>query len=331
MKYHQSMYLVVLTVLFVLAGARCDGRVAAPPASVDPGELKTFFPDPETIDPAMQAEEYQEYDRDSLYDYINGGADVYLDLDFIKVGAREYVIMLEEETYFTLDVYDMSRPVNAFGIFCAEQYEDAPLIDMGVKGTLDGGSLNFWCNRFYVKIRADWEGDEVNRILKKMANHVCGHMGDPGEIPAEIALFPSKYRVPAGEEYAARNLLGVGGLKGFSCKYRNNEEELTLCFCPYAKDDEAKTALAAFTKRLRPAPKAVEGKRGFHFKDKYRGSGQFMQTGSNLAIALGLSGNAEENRWRLETIQAFFDAAEKAAMAKKKLESSDLKEDPSSK
>ena len=142
-------------------------------------EIKALFPAARDLDPAMTQEEYMEYGCEDLFDYINGGAEVYLDLEFIKVGACDYCIELEEEIYFTLDVYDMKKPINAYGIFSSEKYGTPPTVAMGVSGYLGGGALNFWSRNFYVKIRADNEGDAINAILKKMASHVAERIGEP--------------------------------------------------------------------------------------------------------------------------------------------------------
>jgi len=161
----------------------------APVTSAGPTGLETLFPDAASIDPRMSVEEYQEYGRDALYDYINGGAEVYLDLDFIKVGARDYVIDLGEETWFTVDVYDMSKPENASAIYDAEAHPDAASVEVGDAGYFGGGSLIFRQGRYYVKVRADDDNDAVKEILVKIAGmvstRISGHGGATASSPGK--------------------------------------------------------------------------------------------------------------------------------------------------
>ncbi|MBU0756275.1 MAG: hypothetical protein KJ645_14130, partial [Planctomycetes bacterium] len=82
----------------------------------------------------------------------------------------------------------------------------------------------------------------------------------------------------------------------------------------------AKTALKSFAKRLRPPPQPVEGGRGYFFEDKYRGNGRFMRAGSSLVVAMGLTGDAEKDAWRLETIEKLYDRMDEASEAKTKAE-----------
>jgi hypothetical protein len=280
--------------------------------------IEAFFPRPESIDPAMQEEAYTEYDRGSLFDYINGGAEVYLDLDFVKVGARDYVIDLGEETYFTLDVYDMCEPVNAFGIYSAERYGDIPPVKVGVEGYMGGGALVYWSGRYYVKVRADDEGKAVNALLMKMARHVANRIGEPGRPPAELQLFPKKNRVKASEKYAARNLLGHGFLKGFSCKFKEKAVELTLYLCHYAAKEEAIRAEKGFLGKLKPPAVPAEDGNGFVFDNKYYGRGRIVRVGNYLGIVqITAEKGKKPGGWAQEVIHAFFERIGEAAMKEK--------------
>ena len=55
------------------------------------------------------------YDRETLYDYMNGGAEVYLSYDFRAVWSRVFNGPGDGE--IVLDVYDMGFSPEAFGVF----------------------------------------------------------------------------------------------------------------------------------------------------------------------------------------------------------------------
>jgi hypothetical protein len=65
------------------------------------------------------------YPGDFLFDYINGGAPQYIEYGFIEVASQELVY--KEHTYI-FDVYRMSTPLAAFGIFSGRRPAAAPLI-----------------------------------------------------------------------------------------------------------------------------------------------------------------------------------------------------------
>jgi hypothetical protein len=279
--------------------------------------LETFFPEPSAIHDGMTREEYAEYDRGALFDYINGGAEVYLDLGFIKVGALDYMVPFEEETYFTLDIYDMGELVNAFGIYSQERYGDVPEVELGNAGYLAGGSLMFWAGRYYVKIRADDDSEAVDEILVKLGRFVSNRLGDPGGNPPELDLFPEKHRNKGSEKYTSGNLMGFGFLKGFTCVFEREEEEMRLHLCHYDSEEKALEAEKSLVKKMRPPPKPAEDGPGFVFESKYQGHGRFLRVGSYLGIAQHDEMKQKEMDWRPEIIKEFFTRLSEASMKEK--------------
>src|SRR5512142_332007 len=55
------------------------------------------------------------YDRETLYDYMDGGAEVYLAFDFREVFVRKYADPAGDE--IVLDSYDMGSTAEAFVMF----------------------------------------------------------------------------------------------------------------------------------------------------------------------------------------------------------------------
>lgn len=294
-------------VLAALAVVSCQGPEqagAAPSPAESATEIQGFFPSPGDLGEGVApGGEYAEYGRDTLYDYINGGAEVYLDLDFVKVGAQDYVADLGGETWITLDVYDMAEPQNAFGIYRAEAYGENPPADFGLEGYMAGGSLVFLSGPYYVKITGDRAGEEVDVFLGRLAGMVSERIGDPGSLPAELGLFPSQDRVAGSETYAARNLLGIGPLKGYSCRYESDGQEVTLHFGSWETEAEAVEAEAAFLKRMETTP-VEDGETPFD--NRYLGRGKVLRIGSHLAIAQFIE--VEDEAWAESLAVAFFEA-----------------------
>jgi hypothetical protein len=293
-------FAVLAAFLFVSCGSS-----EAPGESGDPASgLRGLFPEPgELGDGVTAGGDYAEYGRDTLYDYINGGAEVYLDLDFVKVGALDYVADLGGETWITLDVYDMEQPRNAFGIYRAEAYGDNPPAGVGLEGYLAGGSLVFLSGPYYVKITGDRAGEDVDAFLSDLARRVAERMGDPGSYPGELSLFPSEDRVAGSETYAARNLLGIGPLKGYSCRYERAGQEVMLHVGVWDDESAAVEAEGAFLNRMGIAP-AAGGETPFD--DRYLGRGKLLRVGPRIAIAQFT--DVEDDAWADGLASALFDA-----------------------
>ena len=131
------------------------------------------------------------YKPNTLFQYIDGGADVYLLYDFqillhqdFKSGAAE----------ITADVYDMGKPEDAFGIYSAERSPRYAYIPIGAEGYRSKGVLNFFQDRFYVKLAGSGTGADalldVEADLRVLPRQVV-----PQAVGALVALEAHAARV----------------------------------------------------------------------------------------------------------------------------------------
>ena len=64
----------------------------------------------------------------ALYGFMNGGADLYYEYGFKELISREIIYKGEE---FTVDIYTMDTPLNAFGIYSIHAYKCARADSLG--------------------------------------------------------------------------------------------------------------------------------------------------------------------------------------------------------
>jgi hypothetical protein len=153
-------------------GAGSSTNPAATDHSRNQADLSCFFPEKNDLSDLIKAEEYREFEGSSLFEYMNGGAEVYLALGFSRVGTREYETALGDGVYLTLEIYDMGNADDARTIFGKENGTDAPSAGVGEESALGGGCLAFHQGQFYVKVRCDDIGEDVDRLLKSAAGHL---------------------------------------------------------------------------------------------------------------------------------------------------------------
>ena len=92
------------------------GQAAAPPCGGD-GSLRSLF---KGAPAGMKVKDKIElYDEQGLFNYIDGGAPLYVKHHFRKLGAAELVSA--EGGELTCDIYDMSEASNAAAVFAAEK------------------------------------------------------------------------------------------------------------------------------------------------------------------------------------------------------------------
>jgi len=128
------------------------------------------------------------YDRKTLYDYMDGGAEVYLAFDFRQVFARKYAGPGGKE--IALDIYDMGSPAEAYGIFSCDR-ED-PAAGVGQDSTFAFGLLRVRQGPYFMVVMSPDEGKDIDAAVLAIGKAALPHLGPPGPNPALLGLLPSE-------------------------------------------------------------------------------------------------------------------------------------------
>ena len=131
------------------------------------------------------------YDRKTLYDYMDGGAEVYLAYDFREVFVRKYADA--EENELNLDIYDMGSSAEAFGIFSCDR-EDPPA-GIGQGSEYGPGLLRFWRGRYFVSITVSGDEDKAEAAVLELGRKVAPLLGPDGALPDLLGVLPARGRI----------------------------------------------------------------------------------------------------------------------------------------
>jgi len=137
------------------------------------------------------------YNRDNLFDYINGGAELYLSYGFQGLITRLY--QRGEQPDIIVDVFDMGTSPNAYGIFSHSCEQLSNEIGQGSQYTM--GLLQFWKNRYYVSILASPETDESKETIFKIARVIEKRIETEGALPTILDYLPKEKLLPASIRY----------------------------------------------------------------------------------------------------------------------------------
>lgn len=123
-----------------------------------------------------------------LYDYINGGAELYLNYGFKKLAKRVY--RLKDQQEIKAEIFDLGDSRNAFGVF--SNSKDEVNAEIGQGGQYVGGSLIFWQDRYFVSIFARKESQPVKETMMHMGTLISDAIGTTGELPAVLKILPKQ-------------------------------------------------------------------------------------------------------------------------------------------
>lgn len=190
----------LVTILSLQAGLGTAAR-AQTAASAHP-QFAKLLADPLPGHPKPQAEP-SFYKPDTLYQYIDGGADVYLLYDFRVLLHQEFKAGAAD---FTADVYDMGKPEDAFGIYSAERSPKYTYIAVGAEGYRSKGVLNFFQDHYYVKLSGS--GASIDAQLDQLARTLSTRIGGTRTAPPLLLKLPQLHRVKHSEQYVRKDPLG---------------------------------------------------------------------------------------------------------------------------
>ena len=216
------------------------------------------------------SESVRNYFPDNLFEYINGAAESYLSYDFQELLVVDFEKKGTEAT-LTLEIYDMGRPLNAFGIFASERYPENKAVTLGDLGYVEGEALNFLCDRYYVKMLAFGLGEATESALIEAAGKVAGATKARGGLPEFVRAFPTDNLVARSEKYIKRNFMGHGFLHdGYVATYKFGERELEGFFVDGGREEEAAEMLTRLLDALAADGQTVEeSPLGFHARNRY--------------------------------------------------------------
>jgi len=176
------------------AAVRVTGGFRQLPAPESPG---VAAPRTETALPAQAGElrlsgPKRTYEGpDELFDYINGAGEAYLDLNFVRVTAAEYVA---GDSKLKADLWQFETTEDAFGAFAMDRRGRA--VDLGDEAAVQGGSL--WARRGHFTISLLDRTNTPPEQTRRLAEAVLAALDEaPARRPAICRRLPSDGLDPA--------------------------------------------------------------------------------------------------------------------------------------
>ncbi|MDZ4165326.1 MAG: DUF6599 family protein [Smithellaceae bacterium] len=219
----------------------------------DSGANELRFPE---IAGWKRSADIQTFTPQSLYEYINGAADLYLSCDFEELQVAEYVN--ERKASVTVEAYRHRTPRDAFGIYSQERLPEGDFIRIGAQGYIGRNFLNFLAGRYYVKISSSNTGDEDREVLLTYGKRMAESLGEKGGIPTILSSFPAEGKKVNSEKYITRNFLGYPFLhSAYTADYELTGKRFKL-FLLEAKDrNEGRVIVQAYIRQVKSLQKDV--------------------------------------------------------------------------
>jgi len=233
------------------------------------------------------------YSPKTLYQYLDGAADLYR-----AYGLREAtVVEFYRGTHDTimLDVYDMGRPLHAFGIFNSEKPDQAKSADIGAQSYASDGLAAFWKGPYYVKLSVT---DGKGEALLSLARAADMYLPAPAELPIELSRLRGANRVAGSERYVKKDALGHQFLvEAISAQYQIGKTTAALHICDLTTPSRAKQAWAKlrdFEQKAGKDTPEVSGLREEAFTAQDSSLGQLVASHQGRFVIIATSEKASQ-------------------------------------
>lgn len=215
------------------------------------------------------SEDIQIYYPENLFEYINGAAEIYLAYDFQELLVAQFD-RKNSDANITVEIYNMGKPKNSFGIYSAERYPDNQFIPAGIQGYTEEGLLNFLVGDYYIKMFCFGCSGEVSDALLEFSNKIEAKVEEKGKMPPLLDVFPQKDKIENSERFILKNFLGYGFLHdGLLVNYKNDNLEFE-CFLIEGQDEEdAEQMLRQYIEAKNEAPQDSGRGEVIMIKDRY--------------------------------------------------------------
>lgn len=185
------------------------------------------------------------FDRDTLFEKIDGQAEAYLAAGFVALKSQRYAPVENPESWLEVFVYDMGADKNAFSIFSTQRRSDAAPLKIGQFAYATQNALFLTQGRFYLQVIAAAPDADLYAKMKRIAqNFVTAHPVTKKEITG-LSWFPEAGLDPKSVTLVSTDAFGFAGFNNVFTAYYP-KADLTAFVCALESDQAAKEKATAF-------------------------------------------------------------------------------------
>jgi hypothetical protein len=192
------------------------------------------------------------FDKDSLFDRINGESELYFPYGFTVLAYARYASVKTPQIAIDADVYSMGSPLDAFGIFANYRRKDSTGIGIGAGAVVSPSQLLFYQDRYYVRLQVTGAVTIDQEILASCARAIARNLPPTTGRPKELDLLAVPAVLKGSERYVAHSLLGYDFFRrGLMADVLSSHDRGQLFLVLEQTPSDARTAVDRYLAYLR--------------------------------------------------------------------------------
>ena len=249
------------------------------------------------------------YKGEELFDYMNGGAELYHAYGFKRACVQDYK---KGENLYTMEIYEMENSPKAFGIYSLDRQGEHPSIKQDA--TYQEGSLNIWKDRYYIRIFIPQKGSNIKEEMQSLGEKAVSQIKSEGEMPSLVKLIPAGAKkdspasfwqmIPMNNIFfiSHENLLNLtGDSEGVTFLYQTGKGEIRIILIRYSDSKQAKDSFEKFISGYFSQPPSPKG--GDEYKGKKGEKTVIAKVKDNYLLLSAGTDEVETNKALLESLK----------------------------
>ena len=150
----------------------------------------------------------QLFDKETLFDHIDGEAELYFPYGFDALATASYVNKQHPDLSIVADVYRMASVLDAFGIYSNYRKTNNLWVTIGAEGFVSSSQLMFYQDRYFVRLQVSGATSLPKDTFLACARAISASLPAGSGPPKELEVMKIPALVPKSERYLAQSLLG---------------------------------------------------------------------------------------------------------------------------
>jgi hypothetical protein len=209
-------------------------------------------------------QEDKTYDRMTLFDYIDGAAEVFLAYNFQKASVHRYVKSGQPD--MVAEVYRMGSSEDAYGVFSLERQD--PEVGIGQGSEFGGSLLRFWKGTTFVSVLGEGAGKEVEEAVLSLGHQLADRIQEIGEPPRLLRYVTAYPSLPGPDRIcfvrshvllnrcffiSHKNILQLGSdVQALMARYPRVKDKTHFLLVRYPSEHRAFSAFSSFKSAYLP-------------------------------------------------------------------------------
>jgi hypothetical protein len=155
--------------------------------------------------PGLSLDRNECFDGRSLWGYMNGGADIYLEYGFEKLRVEEFT---KEDETIKLEVFKMDDPISAFGIYSFKTFRCEQSNVIIPIDCLNRFQFQLLCGSYYIQIINESGSEKAKQTMIMLAETLLKKI-EPYELKLPVKYLTDSLNFSLSEIKMVKGELGV--------------------------------------------------------------------------------------------------------------------------